>query len=69
VYNHAYSILNACSVEKKTRGKYHYGCGFEEDWQIVKLRNPWGKVEWKGAWGNGSTMWDAVRKGDIRVKE
>lgn len=69
VYNHAYSILNACSVEKKVKGKYHHGCGFEESWKILKLRNPWGKVEWKGAWGHGSTMWDIVRKGEIRVTE
>ena len=68
VYNHAYSVLNTCTLEKKVKGKYDYGCGFEEEWQIIKLRNPWGKVEWNGAWSHGSTMWDLVRRGDIRVK-
>ena len=69
VYNHAYSILNACKLEKKSKGKYDYNCGFEEEWEVIKLRNPWGKVEWNGPWGVSSTMWDVVRKGDIRVVE
>lgn len=69
VYNHAYSILNACQLEKRSKGKYDYNCGFEEEWQVIKLRNPWGKVEWNGPWGVSSTMWDVVRKGDIRVME
>ena len=25
--------------------------------QLVKLRNPWGKFEWKGAWGDESELW------------
>jgi hypothetical protein len=24
---------------------------------LVKLRNPWGKFEWSGAWGDKSEEW------------
>lgn len=39
---HAYSIMDA--VEKK--GK-----------RLVKVRNPWGTDEWRGAWSDGSEQW------------
>lgn len=39
---HAYSILTA----KEVKGK-----------RFVKVRNPWGKTEWKGPWSDGSSEW------------
>ena len=39
---HAYSIMDA--VEK--RGQ-----------RLVKVRNPWGSDEWRGAWSDGSEQW------------
>ena len=24
---------------------------------IVKIRNPWGRTEWKGRWSDGSAEW------------
>lgn len=24
---------------------------------ILKIRNPWGKVEWKGEWSDSSIKW------------
>ena len=39
---HAYSILRA----KECKGK-----------RFVVVRNPWGKSEWTGAWGNRSKEW------------
>lgn len=39
---HAYSIMDA--VEK--RGL-----------RLVKVRNPWGSDEWRGAWSDGSEQW------------
>lgn len=39
---HAYSIMEA----KEIKGQ-----------RLVKLRNPWGEGEWKGAWSDGSEQW------------
>lgn len=24
---------------------------------LIKLRNPWGKLEWKGEWSSDSPLW------------
>ncbi|CAE6412265.1 unnamed protein product [Rhizoctonia solani] len=39
---HAYSIIAALEVNGK---------------RFVRLRNPWGKVEWTGPWSDGSKEW------------
>jgi len=40
---HAYSLLHAVEIEGL---------------QLLFLRNPWGKYEWKGAWSDGAKEWD-----------
>ncbi|KAJ5612577.1 Alpha/beta hydrolase fold-3 [Penicillium lagena] len=40
--NHSYSIMEAREVEGH---------------RLLRLRNPWGKKEWHGAWGDGSEQW------------
>lgn len=53
IENHSYTVLDAREVD--------LGNGHSE--RLVKLRNPWGHKEWKGAWSNGSSNWtDYVRK-------
>lgn len=53
IENHSYTVLDAREVD--------LGNGNSE--RLVKLRNPWGHKEWKGAWSNGSNNWtDYVRK-------
>ncbi|OQE26736.1 hypothetical protein PENSTE_c005G00101 [Penicillium steckii] len=42
--NHSYSIMEAREI------KGH---------RLLRLRNPWGKKEWHGAWGDGSEQWTA----------
>lgn len=39
---HAYSIMEA----RETKGH-----------RLLKLRNPWGHFEWRGAWSDGSEQW------------
>ncbi|KAF7970854.1 hypothetical protein HWV62_22746 [Athelia sp. TMB] len=43
VMDHGYAVLKALEF----RGK-----------RFVKLRNPWGKSEWKGRWSDGSEEWN-----------
>jgi calpain-15 len=46
VPGHAYSILRAYQPKFTT-----------EKLRLVKLRNPWGTFEWKGAWSDNSPEW------------
>ncbi|PHH59509.1 hypothetical protein CDD81_3149 [Ophiocordyceps australis] len=41
---HSYSVQKAVEIEGK---------------RLVRLKNPWGKGEWKGAWSDGSKEWTA----------
>ena len=43
VLHHAYTILDVKRVERR--------------FNLLKLRNPWGRTEWQGAWSDKSEMW------------
>mmetsp|Transcript_16174 Transcript_16174/g.21413 ORF Transcript_16174/g.21413 Transcript_16174/m.21413 type:complete len:978 (+) Transcript_16174:224-3157(+) len=43
IKNHAYTILDVTEA-----GGFHF----------VRVRNPWGKGEWRGDWSDRSTWWD-----------
>ncbi|KAM9726669.1 calpain-8 [Menidia menidia] len=49
VKGHAYSVTGA--EEVKFRGR---------EVQLVRIRNPWGQVEWTGPWSDGSSEWNHV---------
>ncbi|XP_007236094.3 calpain-8 [Astyanax mexicanus] len=49
VKGHAYSLTAAVEVHVSGRPV-----------QLVRLRNPWGQVEWTGAWSDDSKEWDRV---------
>ncbi|XP_067254862.1 calpain-2 catalytic subunit-like [Chanodichthys erythropterus] len=50
VKGHAYSVTGAEEVH--FRGNLV---------QLVRIRNPWGQVEWTGAWSDNSKEWDSVK--------
>ncbi|XP_051980041.1 calpain-8 [Xyrauchen texanus] len=50
VKGHAYSLTGAEEV--------HFN---GQPVQLVRIRNPWGEVEWTGAWSDNSKEWDSIR--------
>ncbi|KAG7512946.1 calpain-2 catalytic subunit-like [Solea senegalensis] len=53
VKGHAYSVTGAEQVE-------HRGGRV----QLIRIRNPWGQVEWNGAWSDNSSEWRYVSDDD-----
>ena len=51
MYDHAYGILDVQEVVTKKPW------GGEERVCLIRLRNPWGKGEWNGRWGDGGKEW------------
>uniref|UniRef100_H2N319 Calpain 2, (m/II) large subunit b n=1 Tax=Oryzias latipes TaxID=8090 RepID=H2N319_ORYLA len=50
VKGHAYSLTGATEVTYRGRQE-----------KLVRMRNPWGQVEWTGAWSDGSSEWNDVQ--------
>lgn len=58
VKGHAYSITAVEVLHLKGTGLFSL---FNRDKiHMVRLRNPWGGTEWKGAWSDGSPEWKKV---------
>jgi len=55
VDGHAYSIITCREVEVST----------DQVFRLLKMRNPWGKFEWKGDWSDYSAMWDNYPAAEI----
>ena len=49
VTGHAYSLISAHELNGE---------------RLIKLRNPWGKKEWMGPWGDDDPVWNTVSEND-----
>jgi hypothetical protein len=53
--NHAYTIISIHTVTSRSG----------EEVKLLKLRNPWGQLEWNGDWSDKSEKWTAELKKEI----
>ncbi|XP_026085277.1 calpain-3-like isoform X1 [Carassius auratus] len=56
VKGHAYSVtaVEECKQSQQKETKV----------RLVRLRNPWGQVEWNGPWSDNSKEWETLSKGE-----
>uniref|UniRef100_A0A8C9XNZ6 Calpain-1 catalytic subunit n=1 Tax=Sander lucioperca TaxID=283035 RepID=A0A8C9XNZ6_SANLU len=58
--------MEAVTFKKLVKGHAYSVTGVEEvnyrgsPTKLVRIRNPWGEVEWTGAWSDNSREWDSV---------
>ncbi|ESO86333.1 hypothetical protein LOTGIDRAFT_129270 [Lottia gigantea] len=58
VRGHAYSVTAVKKIHLKGTGLFHLFN--REKMLMIRCRNPWGGIEWKGPWSDGSHEWTKV---------
>ncbi|XP_036002300.1 calpain-5 [Fundulus heteroclitus] len=61
VRGHAYGIT---AVRKVRLGENPQKTGGSSRLFMVRMRNPWGTTDWKGAWSQGSEQWQQLSRAD-----
>ncbi|XP_053668062.1 calpain-A-like [Anopheles marshallii] len=59
VPSHEYSVTKVTRLDAK-RHMLDFGDGMTGDVRLICVRNPWGRGEWSGAWGDNSLEWIMV---------
>ncbi|KPP78698.1 calpain-5-like, partial [Scleropages formosus] len=54
---HAYSVTAVRKIRLGQSMQAHFKV---EKIPMIRMRNPWGKIEWKGPWSDGSEEWQRV---------
>ncbi|KAL5005458.1 hypothetical protein ScPMuIL_018914 [Solemya velum] len=62
VKGHAYGITQVKNISLEGTGGF-FGFGGEK-LAMIRIRNPWGQGEWKGAFSDGSEEWNKISKSD-----
>ncbi|CAL1546272.1 unnamed protein product [Lymnaea stagnalis] len=62
VRGHAYSLTDVRKIPLKGTGLF--SLFNREKIHMIRLRNPWGGVEWKGPWSDGSAEWKKVSEAE-----
>ena len=66
--SHAYSLLGVYELSK-SGGRYRMArTSSKSNERILKLRNPWGKKEWKGDWNDTSSKWNSQLRQEIGIQ-
>ncbi|MEE6497073.1 hypothetical protein FKM82_002581 [Ascaphus truei] len=61
IKGHAYSVTG---IRKVRQGQKSLFSGKAEKLFMVRMRNPWGKREWNGAWSDESEEWNKVSESE-----
>ncbi|CAL1528622.1 unnamed protein product [Lymnaea stagnalis] len=64
VLGHAYSLTDVRKIPLKGSGILAWVN--RRTVPMIRLRNPWGRDEWRGAWSDGSPEWEQVSDSDLR---
>ena len=78
VESHAYTVLNCYEFDLiliknyklfLTRFKKKYPCFLGKKMRLLKIRNPWGIMEWNGDFSNNSEIWTDELKKEVNYQE